>query len=152
MFKIKYLDKATNTIEEKIYNTNNEDRALELYRRDISINSAGYAIKEIINLEELELQKAYEQMKDNTVNEAVKQIQKIIKSLIKKPYNSKNEMVYKVVEVKNNVIDRVKKEIEKIADPANWENGYIAEGKIEINIISKTIQLHATREYFLQAD
>ncbi len=152
MYKIRYKDKSTNTIEEKIYNTNDEEKAINQYKMYISINPGNYEAIEIINIEEIEMQEAEEKQKTDNINNTIKDFKKILKALIKKPYNSKNQMIYKEIEIKSNIKYAVIEEIKKMLEPANWENGFLYDNKIEVYFRNNIIEIHATKEYFNNAE
>jgi hypothetical protein len=144
MYKITYRDKATNTTGEKIYNTISESKALELYRREISIFPEGYSIIDIIDLDEQNEINAYYEAKERIINEAIDNFKKAVTSILKKPYNSKNQIVHKSITI-NSFKNEITKEIENIIKNEDITN-------ILIGFNKNKITLEPTYEYYQKAE
>lgn len=140
MFKIRYLDKVTNEVKENTYNTLTEERALDIYRREIAAIPWNYSIVEIINVEEQGQIDNYFIHKKNYINEVLKQVEKAQKDIIKKPYTSSNKKKIKTVNV-NSFMHDIETNIKNIDD-----------SKIEIAVRKDKIIIEPTEEYFIKAD
>lgn len=151
MYQLNYQFKNNNeilTIEAKT-----EEKAIELYRREISINAEGYKIINIVNLDQMEAEKEYIKIKENCINDTMKQIDKIVKSLIKKPYNKNGKIIdNKQVTITNkSIINDIKNKLENTYNKID-NYLYMYDNKINIYLNSDIIKIYPTNEYYMQAD
>lgn len=147
MYQLLYLDGA----EQKTIEKESEQHTIDIFRRIASVCPNNYKVVSIVNLEEQAQIKSYEESKQNYINDMVNQIQKTVKALIKKPYNSKNQLITKTIDIKHGFINAIENNIKQLYSKNDY--CYIADNKIEIYIAyGNRIQINATQDYFMSAD
>lgn len=151
MYQLNYQCKNNNEI--LTIKAMTENKAIELYKREISINPEGYKVINIIDLDQLESDKQYKKAIENNITEVIKQVDKIVKSLIKKPYNKNNKIIDdKEIIIKNkSIINDIKVKLENTYNKIE-NNLYMYDNKINIFVSCDIIKIYPTYEYFMQAD
>lgn len=151
MYQLNYQFKNNNEI--LTIKAMTEEKAIELFKRETSINSEGYKVINIIDLDQLEAEKEYIKIKENCINDTIKQVDKIVKSLIKKPYNKNNKIIDdKQVIIKNkSIINDIKNKLENTYNKID-NYLYMFDDKINICILDDIIKIYPTYDYFMQAD
>jgi hypothetical protein len=86
----------------------------------------------------------YYEAKERIINEAIDNFKKAVTSILKKPYNSKNQIVHKSIII-NNFKNEITKEIENIIKKEDITN-------ILIGFNKNKITLEPTYEYYQKAE
>lgn len=151
MYQLNYQCKNSNEI--LTIEAMTENKVIELYRREISINPEGYKIINIIDLYQLEEEKEYIKIKENCINDIMNQVNKIVKSLIKKPYNKNGKIIdNKQVTINNkSIINDIKNKLENAYNKVD-NYLYMYDNKINIYLNSDIIKIYPTNDYYMQAD
>ena len=133
----KFIIESNNReIEERIYNTNDKNKAIDLFRREFA--SGIYKVKEIVELKEMEEQIQYNFMIKERIKTTMSEIEKSIKKIIKNPFANKYNANRKVIKINYNISDKMK--IEKFINDLKNDN-------IEIYIRLNEIQICASEKY-----
>ena len=145
MYKIKFLSKSTNEIIQKEINTNDKNKAIEIYKREISINPGNYEIISIINTETEKADNQYKKIQDQERKQIIKNIESKIKLIIKNKYKYKygNELKSYKINVKSKYFDYIKQYIKDSFKQSDINNNYIINDDIQIDIGYNTIYINA---------
>ena len=151
MYQLNYQCKNNNEI--LTIEAMTEEKTIKLFRRETSINPEGYKIINIIDLDQLEAEKEYIKIKENCINDTIKQIDKIVKSLIKKPYNKNGKIIDNKQVIINNksIINDIKNKLENTYSKID-NYLYMYDDKINIYLNSDIIKIYPTDDYYMQAD
>ena len=141
MYKLTYRNKFDG--EEKVLTGTTEEKCIEKYKREVASLPQNYEIISIINDEEPK-EKSYNDTVKEKAEKVIEEIEKTVKSMIKKPYTDGGKIRSKTIKAHNSVLKYIKNNY------CNGKDFIIISEKVIVNC-DYCIQIEPTEEWFLSA-
>lgn len=142
MYKLTYRNKFDR--EEKILTGTTEESCIEKYRREVAALPQNYEVVSIANDEEATEEKSYNDTVKEKAEKVIEEIEKTVKSMLKKPYTDNGKIRSKTIKADNSTLKYIKNNY------CNEKDFIIISEKVVINC-GYRIQIEPTEEWFLSA-
>lgn len=142
MYKLTYRNKFDR--EEKILTGTTEEKCIEKYRREVTALPQNYEVVSIVNDEEETGEKSYNDTVKEKAEKVIEEIEKTVKSMIKKPYTDSGKIRNKTIKEHNSVLKYIRNNY------CNGNDFIIISEKVIVNC-GYCIQIEPTEEWFLSA-
>lgn len=142
MYKLTYRNKFDR--EEKILTGITEESCVEKYRREVAALPQNYEVVSIVNDDDEVEEKSYNDTVKEKAEKVIEEIERTVKSMLKKPYTDSGKIRSKTIKAHNSILKYIKN---------NYYNGkdyIIISEKVIVNC-GYCIQIEPTEEWFLNA-
>lgn len=143
MYKLTYRNKFDR--EEKTIVGTTEENCIEKYRRETAAIPQNYEVVSIVNDEKPFDEKSYNDTVKEKSEKVIEEIQKVVKSMLKKPYTDSQKKREKIIKTESAVGKYIIKNI------YNGKNCVVVDGKVIINCSNDRFLIEPTEEWFLSA-
>lgn len=143
MYKLTYRNKFDR--EEKILTGSTKESCIEKYRREVAALPQNYEVISIVNDEESEAKdKSYSDTVKEKAEKVIEEIEKNVKSMLKKPYTDNQKKRNKTIKAHSDILKYIKNNY------CNGKDFIIVSEKVVVNC-GYCIQIEPTEEWFLNA-
>lgn len=142
MYKLTYKNKFDN--EEKSLTGTTEESCIEKYRRETAALPQNYEVVSIVNDEDIVKEKSYNDTVKEKAEKVIEEIEKTVKSMLKKPYTDNGKIRNKTIKAHSDILKYIKNNY------CNGKDFIIISEKVVVNC-GYCIQIEPTEEWFLSA-
>ena len=142
MYRLTYRNKIDK--EEKTLTGTTEGKCIEKYRREVASLPQNYEIISVINDEKETEEKTHNDTVKEKAEQVIKEIEKAVVSMIKKPYTNSGKIRNKTIKAHSDILKYIKNNY------CNGKDFIIISEKVVVNC-DYCIQIEPTEEWFLSA-
>lgn len=143
MYKLTYRNKFDK--EERTLTGTTEENCIEKYRREVAALPKNYEVISIVNDEEATEEKSYNDTVKEKAEKVIEEIEKTVKSMLKKPYTNSQKKREKIIKTESSVGKYIKNNL------YNGKDFVVIQEKVVVNCGYDRFLIEPTEEWFLSA-